>query len=121
MRFLVDACADVRVAEWLRTQGYDTVHVRDEQLHRLPDEEVFAKAAREARTLLTFDLDFSEIVSVSGATAISVIVCRLADTRAAHVIERLAAVLPRVEPLLDHAAIVMVEETRFRVRHLPIR
>ncbi|MBI2508752.1 MAG: DUF5615 family PIN-like protein [Betaproteobacteria bacterium] len=47
MRFLVDMCVDVRVAEWLRSQGHDAVHLRDQGLQRLADGEIFRKAASE--------------------------------------------------------------------------
>lgn len=50
------------VADWLRRRGHDVAHLRDEGLHRLPNGEIFAKAAFEQRTILTFDLDFGEIV-----------------------------------------------------------
>jgi hypothetical protein len=35
---------DVRVVEWLRGQGHEAIHLREEGLHRAPDEQVFAKA-----------------------------------------------------------------------------
>jgi predicted nuclease of predicted toxin-antitoxin system len=54
-----------RVVEWLRGQGHDATHLRDEGLQTLPDDAIFAKADREHRTVLTFDLDFGEIVAPS--------------------------------------------------------
>lgn len=44
MRVLVDMSVDIRVAEWLRGQGHDAIHLRDEGLHRMPNGEIFAKA-----------------------------------------------------------------------------
>lgn len=52
---------DVRVVEWLRGQGHDAVHLREEGLHRAPDEQVFAKALADERIVLTFDLDFGDL------------------------------------------------------------
>jgi len=43
MRFLADMCVDVRVVGWLREQGHDAVHLRDEGLHRMPNGEIFEK------------------------------------------------------------------------------
>ena len=68
MRFLADMGVDVRVVEWLRGQGHDAVHLREEGLHRAPDEQVFAKALAEERIVLTFDLDFGEIWRPSRGT-----------------------------------------------------
>ena len=57
MRFLGDACLDVRIVEWLRTQGHDAIHLRDEGLQRLPNGGIFTKACSEHRVIVTFDLD----------------------------------------------------------------
>ncbi len=49
MRFLADMGVSVRVVEWLIEQGHDAAHIRDEQLHRLPNGEIFSKAAPRRR------------------------------------------------------------------------
>jgi len=43
--------------EWLRSSGHDAIHLRDEGLQKLPNGEIFRKAVREKRFVLTFDLD----------------------------------------------------------------
>ncbi len=52
MRFLADACVDVRVVHWLREQGYEATHLREEGLQRLPNGEIFIKATAERRVIL---------------------------------------------------------------------
>jgi predicted nuclease of predicted toxin-antitoxin system len=118
-RFLVDMCADLRVAEWLASAGHDVKHLRDEKLHRLPNGEIFKKAGAESRIVVTFDLDFGEIISLSAGRNASAIVFRLRNTRTNHVIDRLTVVLPQILGFLERGAIVIVEEWRFRVRHVP--
>jgi predicted nuclease of predicted toxin-antitoxin system len=118
-RFLVDMCTDVRVARWLADAGHDAKHLRDENLHRLPNGRIFAKAAAENRIVVTFDLDFGEIISLSGRRNVSAIVFRLRNTRAQHVLDRLSIVLPKIIGFLASGAIVIIEDGRFRVRHLP--
>jgi len=120
MRFLADMGVSVRVAAWLRKQGHDVVHLRDEGLHRLPDGEVFQKAHDERRIVLTFDLDFGELVARMGGAKASVVLFRLHNTRTAHVIERLARVMETSSDALEHGAVVVVEEGRHRVRRLPV-
>jgi len=71
-----------QVVEWLRTNGHEAVHLRDEGLQRLPNGEIFQKAGREQRIVLTFDLDFGEILAASGGQIISVILFRPRNTRA---------------------------------------
>ena len=112
--------SDIRAADWLRSQGHDAVHLRDEGLHRMPNGEIFEKALSEDRIVLTSDLDFGEIAAALKDTAGKVLLLRLQNSRAANVISRLSRVLPRVERELAAGAVVIVEESRHRVRPLPI-
>jgi predicted nuclease of predicted toxin-antitoxin system len=93
MRFLADMGVSQHVVEWLRTQGHDAAHLRDEGLQRLPDREIFEKAGREQRIVLTFDLHFGEILAGSRGKTVSVILFRLHNTRTEFVIQRLSKVL----------------------------
>ncbi len=84
----------------------------------MPNGRIFEKAAAEARVVLTFDLDFGEIVALSGGRRASVILFRLHNTRTPHEIDRLKKVLEGSAGALDHGAIVVVEESRHRIRRL---
>jgi len=118
MRFLADMGVAQRVVEWLRTKGHDAVHLRDEGLQRMPNGEIFEKAVSEKRIILTFDLDFGEIVALSGGRRVSIILFRLHNTRTPHVINRLERVLMDSSHALEEGAIVVVQESRHRTRHL---
>lgn len=120
MRFLADMGVSYRVVESLRSIGHDVVHLRDEGLQTLPNGDIFQKAAREQRIVLTFDLDFGEIVAASGGQTVSVILFRLHNARAAFVIQRVDDVLTQSSAALEQGAIVVVEDGRHRVRRLPI-
>lgn len=119
MRFLADMGVAGRIVDWLRAKGHDVKHLREEGLQRISDREVFQKAVAEGRILITFDLDFGEIVALSWGRATSVILFRLHNTRTPHVIERLEKVLSDSSETLERGAIVVVEESRYRVRYLP--
>jgi predicted nuclease of predicted toxin-antitoxin system len=108
-----------KVVEWLRSAGHDAVHLRDEKLHRLPNGQIFAKAASEDRCVLTFDLDFGEIVALSGNHRTGVVVFRLRDTRTDSVIRRLRVVLATSGDALTTGAVIVVEDARHRVRRFP--
>jgi predicted nuclease of predicted toxin-antitoxin system len=118
MRFLADMGVAQRVVEWLRAEGHDAIHLRDEGLQRMPNGEIFEKAASAGRIILTFDLDFGEIVALSGGRRVSVVLFRLHNTRTPHVIDRLKRVLEDSAGALNHGAIVVVQESRHRIRRL---
>ena len=47
MRFLADMGVAIGVVNWLRQNGHDAKHLRDEELHRIPNGEIFSKAISE--------------------------------------------------------------------------
>lgn len=120
MRFLADMCVDVRIVKWLEQNGHDAIHLRDQGLHRMPNGEIFEKAIREDRIVITFDLDFGEIAALAAGRRTSVILFRLKNTRTKNVIERLSSVIERFADVLVKGSIITVEDTRCRVRSFPI-
>ncbi|MEW6377034.1 MAG: DUF5615 family PIN-like protein [Thermodesulfobacteriota bacterium] len=119
MRFLADMGVDIRVVEWLRNNGHDAKHLREEGLLRMPNGEIFAKAIAENRIIITFDLDFGEIVALSKGKKTSVILFRLHNTRTTYILRQLSAVLRDTANALEEGAVVVVEESRHRVRSFP--
>ncbi len=105
----------------LRTNGHDVKHLRDEALHKLPDSQILDKARHEGRTVVAFDLDFGDLLAAGGQTGPSVVILRLADQTPASVNPRLLAALARCKAELAGGAVVIVEESRYRVRRLPIK
>lgn len=118
MRFLADMGVSIRVVEWLRAEGHDAAHLREEGLQRLPNGDIFVKADAEGRILLTFDLDFGEILALSGDHRVSVVLFRLRDARGIRQVERLKRVLVDSSEALVTGAVIVVEDGRHRVRQL---
>jgi predicted nuclease of predicted toxin-antitoxin system len=107
--------------EALGAACHDAVHLRQEGLIRLPDPEIVAKAARERRIVLTFDLDFGGILASTRSETPSVIIFRLRNPTPAAVNPRLFRVTAYCEDKLASGAIIIVEDEGYRVRRLPIR
>jgi len=105
----------------LRAAAHDAVHLREQGLFRLPDPDIVAKAAGERRIVLTFDLDFGDILAVARTEAPSVIIFRLRNQTPAAVNPRLFRVIRECESELATGAVVIVEDEGYRVRQLPIR
>jgi predicted nuclease of predicted toxin-antitoxin system len=120
MRFLADMGISPRCVDFLRELGHDAIHLHEEELDRLPDSEVLAKALRETRILLTHDLDFGELVAISRSRLPSVVTFRLRDMRPFNVNRHIRAIIEQHDEALEGGAMVTVTEGRIRVRRLPI-
>jgi predicted nuclease of predicted toxin-antitoxin system len=120
MKFLADMGLARSTVVFLRAQGHDAVHLRDEGLQRLDDEEIVRKGLAEGRVILTHDLDFGRIVALSQASVPTVITFRLEDMRPVQVNRFLIEVLDRFTPELETGALISVNEGGVRVRPLPV-
>jgi predicted nuclease of predicted toxin-antitoxin system len=110
---------DVRITSWLNSHGHEAIHLRDQGLQRLPNGAIFDKGIAESRVIVTFDLDFGEIVALSKGRKTGVVLFRLRNTRVSFVIQRLSEVIAECSDALARGAVVIVEETRHRVREFP--
>jgi predicted nuclease of predicted toxin-antitoxin system len=121
VRLLVDEALQTRVAELLRTEGHDALHVVDLGLQGAKDRVLLARARDEGRVVVTTDTDFGTLLALSGGEAPSVILLRGIDDQAD---ERSAAILAAVQAVgeqLEAGAVAVVEAGRVRIRSLPIR
>ena len=90
-------------------------------MQRASDFEIVERARADSSVVLTFDLDFGEILALGVLDRPSVVIFRLSDERPAAVNPRLAAVISERMADLESGALVSVEDTAYRVRKLPIR
>jgi len=120
MRFLADMGLAQSTIAFLRAQGHDAVHLRDQGLQQLEDIDIVQKARTEGRVILTHDLDFGRIVALGGTRVPSVITFRLSDMRPSQVNQRLLSVLERFTEQLEMGALVSVTDNGIRVRSLPV-
>ena len=121
MKFLIDNALSPLVADELGRAGLDAVHVRDINLHKSTDEEVFAWAAQEKRIIISADTDFGTILALRQETNPSVILFRRGTPRRPQgQAEVLLANLPSIQELLEKGCVVVFDQNRMRVRQLPI-
>lgn len=118
---MVDNAMSPVVAERLRQAGHDAVHVRDYGLAAAGDAEIFERAQREDRVVVSADTDFATLLALRGERRPSVILFRQSVNRRP---EQQAAVLlrnlPAIEQLLQNGCVAVLEDARLRVRRLPV-
>jgi predicted nuclease of predicted toxin-antitoxin system len=121
MKFLVDNALSPVMAEGLRRAGHDAIHVRDYRLQESEDEVIFDRAAREERIIVSADTDFGTLLALRREKTPSVILLRrMVPRRPESQVSFLLSNLNEIAESLERGAVVVIEETRLRVRPLPI-
>ena len=120
MRFLADMGISQSTVNLLQKKSHDIVHVRDIGMSKSSDAEIIQKAITDKRIVLTFDLDFGDILATNRKALPSVIIFRTHNQTPRHVQHHLTQVLSECSTLLEKGAILIIQDKRYRIRELPI-
>jgi len=120
MRLLADLHIAPRTVQFLRSLGHDVLRVTDLLPATASDETIVERAAQDQRIILTQDLDMTAIIALSRRQYPSLVTLRLSSVR----IEFVNTVLQRTLPVLEHdlqqGTLVTIEDSRVRLRRLPL-
>ena len=118
---MIDNALSPLVAQLLRQAGHDATHVKDYNMETATDEDIFDLAGSEQRILASADTDFANLLALRHQSSPSLILFRRpSQRRPSDQAMLLLANLDTVADDLSAGCVVVIEESRLRVRKLPI-
>ena len=121
MKLLVDLNLSPPWVEYLRNNGVEAVHWSTVGPFDAPDTDIMAHAREHQLVVFTHDLDFAHVLAHTRGTGPSVVQVRAVNLLPDALGPLLLEALRRFTAELEHGALVTVDETKARVRILPIR
>jgi len=107
--------------ERLAQHGFEAVHWSTIGTHTAGDAEILSWARANGFVLLTHDLDFSAILAAMTEVAPSVVQLRMQDLLSERALEATVSALKAHVTEIESGALVSIDESRARVRILPLR
>ena len=121
MKLVVDVNLSPAWVGRLAARGLDSVHWSDIGAVTAEDQEVLGWTKRQSRVLLTNDLDFSAILAATGDDSPSVVQLRVQDLMSEAAVNSVVAAVTEHSNEIERGALLSVDESRARVRLLPLR
>ncbi len=121
LAFLADMNISPLTISQLKGRGWNITRVSEILDRSTNDLDLLEYALRHDMVIITQDLDFSMLLAVKGYGKPSLVNVRLEEAKPAYVTSRIIDTVSALEPELAKGAVVTVDETSVRYRHLPIR
>lgn len=116
IRLLTDENISPKVVKSLRDQGLDVLDVKEEGWYGKEDQELLDIAFENHRFVLTHDSDFGTLAMNEGRPCYGLLYLRLADLKPDNVARICQRLFSRDLDVYS-GTILVIEETRIRIRH----
>lgn len=120
MRFLGNMNISPRLLKRLAGEEHECHHVIDLGMQKATDREIIERARTDRAVIITCDLDYGQILAVEESQGPSVILFRTTNIHPDYLYRILARYWRQVEASLQTGAFVIIEDTRIRIRELPM-
>ena len=120
MKILIDMNLPPTLAELLTNAGIDAVHWYTLGKYDAIDDEIMAYARNHDYIVLTCDLDFNTILSVTHGVKPSVVLLRRTQIKAEQMINLLSSSIVLYSDALKNGAILIIDNKKARLRLLPL-
>lgn len=120
MKFLLNENISPSLAGKLSTIKIDSVHVRDVDLIGHPDTRIIEYAIIQDFIIITHDLDYSRIISLSAKEKPSVITVRVDKISSEILFSLIKNNIDNLKSYLQKGALITMEEDKIRFRLLPV-
>ena len=121
INLLIDMNLSPQWVEVFERHGWRAVHWSAVGDPRATDRVIMAWAQANQHVVFTHDLDFGTILAVTHAEGPSVIQVRAQDVLPEHLESIVVDALRQHEALLEAGALIVVDESTYRARILPLR
>ena len=119
LRFLIDNNLSNKISRALHELGFDAVHVREYDMQRASDQEIFDRALKEGRVIVSADTDFGFLLAKWGKEKPSVLLFRHFSSVPEHQSRALLVINQKFASELEQGSIIVVETKGIRIRKLP--
>jgi predicted nuclease of predicted toxin-antitoxin system len=120
MKILLDMNIPLKYGVLLSNKGIESLRWSDIGASNATDSEIMAYARENNYIVLTFDLDFSTILSVTHDLKPSVVQIRASILNAESAVEHIVNAICRYSEELKKGAILVIDVKKARIRLLPL-
>lgn len=116
LRILTDENVSPKVVAFLRNSGIDVLDTKEQGWFGKKDDELLEIAYQDNRWIFTHDTDFGSLAIHEGKRYVGIILLRVRNMNSQSIVSVCNQLLDHDIDFL-HGTLVVVEETRIRIRH----